>query len=281
VALVRHRRGRAFARHEAGARDVLVPRVVAADDLDVRVRLAVRQRAFDLRAAAEELISVADPVSGYAELALTLVVPERRDLARLTVHLDRALAAILERDDQLVLLDAAQHAHVPRPVDQNRLQVSRVGLRRVGRCGAPAELRARRERYAESKRHRAGDRRLRNDPPIQGHDHFPLRLLLSMSYSTSNSIVRRSGSVIERMNPRGLPLRAGRYEIVTTSPATMLLGPSRPNPKLESALAEPVVSTHSVIVPSSFGTSSVTAPCGFMNSTFLTTPVTSPDLRMS
>src|SRR5690606_24949176 len=83
VALVRHRRGRAFARHEAGARDVLVPRVVAADDLDVRVRLAVRQRAFDLRAAAEELISVADPVSGYAELALTLVVPERRDLARL------------------------------------------------------------------------------------------------------------------------------------------------------------------------------------------------------
>src|SRR5690606_15794683 len=137
------------------------------------------------------------------------------------------------------------------------------------------------ERYPDGERHRAGDRRLLNDPPIPGHDHFPLRMLMSNSYSTSNSIVRRSGNVIDRMNPKGSPLRAGRYLSVTMSPATTVFGPLRPNPRLDSALAEPVVNTHSVVVPSAFVTSSVTAPWGFMNSTFLTTPVTSPDLRMS
>src|SRR5690606_31480388 len=102
-----------------------------------------------------------------------LGVLERRDRAWLTVYLDRALGPILERDDELVLLDAAQHAHVPRPVDQHRLQVLRVWLRRVGRLGASAKLRACRERYADRKRRRSGDR-LAFGPPVQGHDRSPV-----------------------------------------------------------------------------------------------------------
>src|SRR5690606_10091550 len=109
---------------------------------DVGKRLAVRQRAFDLRATAGKLISRADAVSRRAELTFPLGVLERRDRTGLTVYLDCALGPILERDDELVLLDAAQHAHVPRPVDQHRLQVPSVWLRRVGRLGAAAKLRA-------------------------------------------------------------------------------------------------------------------------------------------
>ncbi len=64
-----HRLGRAFARHETGARAVFIPGVRAADDLDVGIGPTIRQRAVDLRAAAGKLVRVADAVSRRAELA--------------------------------------------------------------------------------------------------------------------------------------------------------------------------------------------------------------------
>src|SRR4029453_5239839 len=46
-----------------------------------------------------------------------------RQRAWLAVHLNGALPLVFERGDQLVLLDASQHAHVPRPVEEHRAQI--------------------------------------------------------------------------------------------------------------------------------------------------------------
>ena len=54
---IRRRRGHPFACHQTGARNVFVPRVLAADDLDVGIRLTIRQRALNLRAVAGLLVS--------------------------------------------------------------------------------------------------------------------------------------------------------------------------------------------------------------------------------
>jgi hypothetical protein len=146
IDLLAHRLGRAPAGHETGARLVLIPGVRAADDLDVGILLTARQRAFDLRAAAGKLVRVADAVARLAKLAGPFGCLVGCDRTGLTVHLDRALTSILERDGELVLLDAAQHDHVPRPVEEHGLQVfapfrGRVFLRR-----RTAELRVHRDR---------------------------------------------------------------------------------------------------------------------------------------
>ena len=54
---------------------------------------------------------------------------------------------------------------------------------------------------------------------------------------------------------------------------------SKPSPA--SALAEPVVSTHSVFVPSAFLTSRCIAPWGLVNATLVTMPESVPSLRTS
>src|ERR1700687_2899308 len=51
-----------------------------------------------------------------------------RECAGLFVHLDGALPLIFERGDQLVLVDAPQHAHVPGPVEKHRPQILGAGL---------------------------------------------------------------------------------------------------------------------------------------------------------
>ena len=146
IDLLALRLGRAFARDETGAWPVFIPSVFAADDFDVRIRPTIGQRAIDLSAAAGELVRVADAVSRGAELALAggLVGLDRTGL---TVDLDRAFTAILERDGELVLFDATQHAHVPRPVHEHRLQIARPFRRRVWRLRrACPELRKRHDR---------------------------------------------------------------------------------------------------------------------------------------
>ncbi len=141
-----HRLGRALALYETGARPVFIPGVLAAHDFDVRILLTVRQRAFDLRAAAGKLVRVADAVARCAELPRPGGCFIGGDGARLAVDLDRALTAILERDGELVLLDAAQHDHAPGPVVQHGLQVFGAFRGCVQLRRGPAELRVRRNR---------------------------------------------------------------------------------------------------------------------------------------
>src|SRR5205814_9577787 len=95
---------------------------LSVDDLDVRIHLSVGARAGDLNPLARHLIVVADAVLGKA--------------ARLPIHLDRAARLELEGRDRLVLLRSAQHAHVPRPVEEYCAQILGAGRGRVAR-GAP------------------------------------------------------------------------------------------------------------------------------------------------
>ena len=132
----RHRRGLAFARDDLGARDVLVPCVLAADDLDRGICLAVRSRAGVLYALTGRLVIGARSIL--------------RQRARLTVDLHSALAGVFERDRELVLVETAQLDHVPAPVEQNRLQILGVRSGRVGRRSVPiGRLRTRDQRQAE------------------------------------------------------------------------------------------------------------------------------------
>ncbi len=129
----RHRRRFTLTGNDFGARDVFVPRVLAAHDLDVRVRLSVRASARVLNALAGRLIVDAGAIL--------------RQRAGLAVDLDAAaVRLILERDHQLVLVDAPQHARVPGPVEEHGPQIFRVLRRRVRWLLVAAELRPRTRR---------------------------------------------------------------------------------------------------------------------------------------
>ena len=119
VARVGPRRSLALAGDDLGSRPVLVPGERAVQRLDVRIRLAVRTPALDLR-----------PVAGDLVVGLDAQLRRRAGLA---VDLNRAFAVPVERADELVLGLAPQHAHVPNPVIEDRLQVFGAGLRREGR----------------------------------------------------------------------------------------------------------------------------------------------------
>ena len=80
----RHRRGLPFPGNDLRARDVFVPGVQPADDLDVRIRLPVGRVHVDLRPLARRLVVGADAIL--------------RQRAGLPVHLHGAVALILERD---------------------------------------------------------------------------------------------------------------------------------------------------------------------------------------
>src|SRR5262249_57637154 len=84
-------------------------------------------RAGVLNALTRQLIVRADAVLGQR--------------AGLPIDLDRSLALILERDDQLVLVDTAQHAEIPGPVEEHRSQVFRTGCGPI-RCSRLTELTA-------------------------------------------------------------------------------------------------------------------------------------------
>src|SRR5262249_5049371 len=64
--------------------------------------------------------------------------PVLRHIAGLTVHLHGALALIFERRDQIVFLIAPQHARIPGPVEQDRLQVLCAGCRSILRAATTA-----------------------------------------------------------------------------------------------------------------------------------------------
>src|SRR6185295_7165921 len=84
-----------------------------AHHFDILVRLSIGAHALDLRAPPRDLVVGLDVVFGQ--------------LARLSVDLNRAaVSVVVERLDQLRLVAAAQHAHVPGPVEQDRLHVLRV-----------------------------------------------------------------------------------------------------------------------------------------------------------
>src|SRR5207247_683416 len=53
-------------------------------------------------------------------------------------HLNRALALVFERHDQIVFLTASEHAHIPRPVKQDGFQVLCTGRGSVQRRGRAA-----------------------------------------------------------------------------------------------------------------------------------------------
>ena len=144
-----HRLGRAFARHETGARPGLHPRRTS----PLTTSMLEYVRPF----GSVQSICVRLPANWYALPMRYPDVPSspsrgflvRRDRTGLTVDLDRPFTAILERDGELMLLDAAQHAHVPRPVEQHGLQVFGAFRGRVGRRRrACAELRIRHDRHA-------------------------------------------------------------------------------------------------------------------------------------
>src|SRR5690606_18801640 len=88
--------------------------------------------------------------AGLAEDAgLGLLI--RRKRAGLAVDLHRAHAAIFERADQLGLGLAAQHAHLPGPVEQDRLEIpgSRLGGISAAATAAAATAAARASAAAE------------------------------------------------------------------------------------------------------------------------------------
>src|SRR5207249_5131093 len=106
----RLRRGLALAGNELRARNVFVPGVIAVHDFDVLIRLPIGALALDLRAPAGDLIVGLDVVLGQ--------------LAGLSVDLNcAAVSVVVERLDQLGLVPTAQHAHVPGPVEEDRLHV--------------------------------------------------------------------------------------------------------------------------------------------------------------
>ena len=111
----RHRRGLPFPGKDLRTRDVFVPCVHPADDLDVRIGLTVRSGALDLRPLSWRLVVGADAILLQG--------------AGLPLHLHGAVALILERDCELVFLDAPQHAHVRRPVVQHCFRVFGVRQR--------------------------------------------------------------------------------------------------------------------------------------------------------
>jgi hypothetical protein len=73
-------------------------------------------------------------------------------------------------------------------------------------------------------------------------------------------IVLPSALVIDFRNPSGLPFLAGMYFAVMASPALRALGPTLLMPRSARVVAEPVVNTQSVVVPSAFLTVIVIDP---------------------
>ena len=71
------------------------------------------------------------------------------------------------------------------------------------------------------------------------------------------------------MNPAGFPLRAGRTVIFRLSPG---LRESLSTPARVSTAMDAVVSTHSVVVPSEFGTARSRFECGFLKFSFVSWP---------
>src|SRR5207237_7968277 len=92
----RHRRRLAFSRNDLRARYVFVPGVLPADNLDARIGLSIGPGAGVLNPLTRSLVARAYTI--FCECA------------GLSVHLDGALPLIFERDDQLVLSNAPQHA---------------------------------------------------------------------------------------------------------------------------------------------------------------------------
>ena len=198
-------RGLALAGDDFRAGNVLVPGVLPADRFDVGKRLAVRARALDLRPVSRRLVVRADAIL--------------RQRARLSVHLNRALGLVFERAHELGLGLAAQHSHVPRPVEEDRLQVAGARLGRVGRRPAEpasAALCAGGQHAAHARR-----RRRAHTPRqiFEGTSQLPAPAS-SGRQSTMRSNAR-SPSSRRRMNPAGLPFLAGRAVILRLSPTLM------------------------------------------------------------
>src|SRR5437870_3007723 len=139
----RHRGGLPFPLNDLRTRYVFVPGVLPADNLDVRIRLSVGPGAGVLNPLTRRLVVGAHTIF--------------RERAGLSVHLDGALPLIFERDDQLVLVNAPQHAHVPGPVEKHCPQVLGTGRGSVRWRG----LAVRARRLGTGRRQRAD---CENDP---------------------------------------------------------------------------------------------------------------------
>src|SRR5579872_6481413 len=99
----------AFTGDEFGAGNVFVPGIRSTEDLDIGARLAIGPGAGVLNPLPGSLVADAGSIL--------------RDIAGLSVHLKSALALVFERHDQVSLLAAAEHAHIPGPVEKDCFQV--------------------------------------------------------------------------------------------------------------------------------------------------------------
>ena len=194
--------------------------------------------------------SICDRVAGGLVVGLEAKLRQR---AGLPVHLNRALAVVVERAHELGLGLAPQHPHGPRPIEEHGLQVFGAGLGRVAAARAPATPPRPRHpaRRRAARSHRGDGERARRDrsskditPPSQRPASSSVPLVDTRLNSLSPSSTRR-------MNPAGFPFLAGRAVILRLSPGLIevLLSPCR-----VSVWMEAVVSIHSVVVPSAFGT---------------------------
>src|SRR5690606_22635537 len=176
--------------------------------------------------------------------------------------------------DEVVFLGAAQHAHVPRPVEDDGLEIRRAGLGRVRCRGRASEgLCVRNRRQPEHQRRGDCDAR-----PVRSFSrgHGDLRSLFWQGAQLPPRLPRvvPSARTMYLRPPNGLPLRAGVNRTVISSPILSAFGPTFVIPALASAVAEPVVNVQSVVVPSSFLTVTVIDPCGFTNWSALSVPLT-------
>src|SRR6185436_566712 len=95
------------------------------EDFDVGATLAIGPGAGDLDPLTRGLVVDAGSIL--------------RHIAGLSVHLHGALTLIFERHEQIVFLTAPQHARVPAPIEDDRLEVPCAGCRSVrGRTASPS-----------------------------------------------------------------------------------------------------------------------------------------------